>query len=43
MQTVAMEELPYVPLGAYMSMTALRRNLSGRVPGLALFWGLRRS
>lgn len=43
MQTVAMDELPYVPLGAYLSMTALRRNLTGRVNGLALFWGLRRT
>jgi peptide/nickel transport system substrate-binding protein len=38
-----MDELPYVPLGAYLSMTALRRNLTGRVAGLALYWGIRRS
>ncbi len=43
MQTVAMDELPYIPCGAYLSMTALRRNLTGRVPGLALFWNLRRT
>jgi len=43
MQVVAMDELPYVPLGSYLSMTALRRNLTGRVPGLALYWGIRRS
>jgi peptide/nickel transport system substrate-binding protein len=42
-QTVAMDELPYVPVGAYMSNTALRNDLSGRVAGLALFWGIRRS
>ncbi|NMJ44020.1 ABC transporter substrate-binding protein [Roseomonas sp. JC162] len=43
MQTVAMDDLPYVPIGSYMSMTAIRRNLTGRVPGLALFWNIRRT
>jgi ABC-type transport system substrate-binding protein len=43
MQTVAMDELPYVPVGSYLSLTAIKRNLTGRVPGLALFWNIRRS
>jgi peptide/nickel transport system substrate-binding protein len=43
LQTVAMDELPYVPVGAYLSLTALRTNLVDRVPGLALYWGLRRA
>lgn len=42
-QTVAMDELPYVPVGSYLSITAHRRNLADRVKGLALFWGLRRT
>jgi peptide/nickel transport system substrate-binding protein len=42
MQTVGMDELPYIPLGSYKSMTALRANLTGRVAGLALYWGIRR-
>jgi hypothetical protein len=42
MQTVAMDELPYIPLGSYKSMTALRANLTGRVAGLAIYWGSRR-
>ena len=42
MQEVAMDELPYIPVGSYLSMTALRGNLSGRVPGLALYWGIKR-
>ncbi len=42
-QEVTMDELPYVPVGSYLSITAHRRNLSDRVKGLALFWGLRRS
>ncbi|MDB5382109.1 MAG: Peptide/nickel transport system substrate-binding protein, partial [Rhodospirillales bacterium] len=43
MQTIAMDELPYIPVGAYKSMTAIRRNLTGRVKGMALFWNLRRT
>ncbi|MBW8268800.1 ABC transporter substrate-binding protein [Caldovatus aquaticus] len=42
-QRVAMDELPYVPLGAYMSMTALRSDLADRVEGPAMFWGIRRT
>jgi peptide/nickel transport system substrate-binding protein len=42
-QEVTMDELPYVPVGSYLSITAHRRNLADRVKGLALFWGLRRS
>lgn len=42
-QTVAMDELPYVPVGSYLSITALRRNLVDRVAGMQLFWGLRRA
>jgi peptide/nickel transport system substrate-binding protein len=42
-QTIAMDELPYIPVGAYLSITAHRRNLADRVKGLALFWGMRRS
>jgi peptide/nickel transport system substrate-binding protein len=43
MQRVAMRELPFVPLGAYWQDTALRRDLEGRVPGIPVFWGLRRA
>ncbi len=42
-QLTALDEVPYIPVGAYLSMTSLRRNLSGRVPGFALFWNLKRS
>jgi peptide/nickel transport system substrate-binding protein len=42
-QEVAMDELPYVPVGAYLSITAHRANLADRVKGLALFWGIRRT
>jgi peptide/nickel transport system substrate-binding protein len=42
-QRVAMDEVVYVPCGAYLSITALRRNLEGRVLGPPLFWGLRRA
>ena len=43
MQAVAMDELPYIPVGSYLSVTAHRRNLADRVKGLAVFWGLRRT
>ncbi len=42
-QRTAFDELPYIPVGAYMSVTAHRRNLTGRVPGFALFWNIRRN
>jgi peptide/nickel transport system substrate-binding protein len=43
MQAVAMDEVPYIPVGSYLSITAHRRNLVDRVKGLALFWGIRRT
>jgi peptide/nickel transport system substrate-binding protein len=42
-QRTALDELPYIPVGAYTSITSLRSNLTGRVPGFALFWNLRRT
>ena len=42
-QRVALDEVSYIPLGCYYGKTALRRNLSGRVPGLMLSWNLRRT
>jgi peptide/nickel transport system substrate-binding protein len=42
-QITALEELPYIPVGAYTSITSFRRNLTGRVPGFALFWNMRRT
>jgi peptide/nickel transport system substrate-binding protein len=42
-QRVTMDEVPYVPLGAYVSMTAMRRDLVDRVEGPAMFWGIRRT
>ena len=40
-QRVALDEVAFVPVGAYMQTTALRRNLVDRVLGFAIFWGLR--
>ena len=40
-QRVAMEEVAFIPVGAYLQPTALRRNLVDRVPGFAIFWGIR--
>ncbi len=42
-QVEAMRDLPFIPVGAYRSQTAIRRDLADRVRGLALFWGIRRT
>ncbi len=42
-QRVAIDEVAYIPLGTYSSFTALRKNLTGRVNGFAIFWNLRRT
>ena len=42
-QAVAMQELPYIPLGGYRSLTAHKRNLADRVKGFAIFWGIKRT
>jgi len=41
LQTAAMDGLPYIPTGAYHSITAHRRTLVDRVKGFAIFWGIR--
>ncbi|MDB5374589.1 MAG: extracellular solute-binding protein family 5 [Belnapia sp.] len=41
-QLTMLDEVPYIPVGAYTSMTSFRSNLSGRVPGFALFWNIKR-
>lgn len=40
-QRTVIDEVAWVPVGGYQSMTALRRDLVGRVNGFAIFWGLR--
>lgn len=41
MQRTVMDEVAWVPVGAYKSNTAVRRNLVDRVNGFAIFWGVR--
>jgi peptide/nickel transport system substrate-binding protein len=43
MQRAMLDEVPFIPVGAYYSNTALRRDLTGRVSGFALFYNLRRA
>ena len=43
MQAVAMRELPYIPLGAYLQTTAYKGYLRDRVKGFPIFWNIRRS
>jgi ABC-type transport system substrate-binding protein len=42
MQRVAIEEVVFIPVGAYKSITSLRADLRDRVPGFAIFWNIRR-
>ena len=42
LQEVAYAEVPYIPLGQIAMLTAMRRDLDGMVPGLPVFWGIRR-
>ncbi len=43
MQTVAFQEVPYVPLGAYRQLSALTRKLTDIVhAGNTVFWGVRK-
>jgi len=37
-----MQGLPYIPTGAYYSITAHRRTLVDRVKEFAIFWGIRK-
>jgi peptide/nickel transport system substrate-binding protein len=42
-QRVAMEEVVYIPLGWFKNFTALRRDLTDRVRGFAIYWNVRRA
>lgn len=42
MQAVALDEVLFVPLGAFRSNTVMKRSLQGRVAGMPIFWNLRR-
>ena len=43
MQREAFDQVPYVPLGTFYSPTAYRRELTGMLQGMPLFWNVRRS
>ena len=40
-QRTVMDEVAWVPVGAYKANTAVRRSLVDRVNGFAIFWGVR--
>lgn len=42
MQRQALQDVPYVPLGQFFSATAYKRELTGMLKGVALFYGLKR-
>jgi peptide/nickel transport system substrate-binding protein len=43
MQRVALDQVAFIPVGGYLQLTALKRDLVGRVPGFAIFWGIRQA
>jgi peptide/nickel transport system substrate-binding protein len=42
-QQVALETIPYVPLGEYIQRTAMRRNVTGMIKGIPVFWNIRKT
>ncbi len=42
-QKTAMAEAPFLPLGQYFQATAYKRNLTGVLKGLPIFWNVQRS
>lgn len=42
-QTLAFQEVPYLPLGAFYQPTAYRSDLTGMLKGFPLFWNVRRT
>jgi peptide/nickel transport system substrate-binding protein len=42
-QEVALQEVPYLPLGQYFQATAYRRTLTGVLKGPPLFWNVQRT
>jgi len=42
-QEVAFQEVPYLPLGQYFQATAYRRDITGVLKGLPLFWNVQRA
>jgi peptide/nickel transport system substrate-binding protein len=43
MQRQAFQDIPYIPLGEYHTLTAYRADLTGFPPGAALFYGVRKA
>ena len=42
-QAQAFEDVPFLPLGQFFQPTAMVRQLTGAVPGMTLFWNIRRA
>ena len=40
-QLLALEEVPYIPVGGYLQPTAYRSNITGILDGTAVFWNVR--
>lgn len=42
-QTLVLQDAPYLPTGQYRNYTALRSDLTGMIVGMPVFWNIRRS
>jgi len=42
MQALALDEVPYMPLGKFMFSTAIRKDITGLREGFPIFWNIRR-
>jgi peptide/nickel transport system substrate-binding protein len=43
MQLQAFQDVPYIPLGQYLVLTAYQSNLSGILTGNPVFWNVKRA
>ena len=43
MQTLAFQEVPYIPVGQMISPTAHRADITNMIAGQVVFWDMRRT
>jgi peptide/nickel transport system substrate-binding protein len=43
LQLQVLQDVPYVPLGQYFTLEAYRKNLSGVLTGMPIFWNVKRA
>ena len=43
LQTQALSDVPYIPLGQFFTSTAYRKTISGVLKGFPIFWNVKKS